>query len=61
MVGSHPEWVTLTPDGKTAYVAVAGEDETAAVDIKTLKVVARIKVGYVPKRNGTLIVAGDSP
>jgi YVTN family beta-propeller protein len=59
VVGSHPEWVTLTPDGKTAYVAVAGEDETAAVDIKTLKVVARIKVGYVPKRNGTLIVAGN--
>jgi YVTN family beta-propeller protein len=54
VVGSHPEWVTLTPDGKTAYVAVAGEDETAAVDIKTMKVVARIKVGYVPKRNGTL-------
>jgi YVTN family beta-propeller protein len=52
-VGSHPEWITLTPDGKTAYVAVAGEDETAAVDIKTLKVTARVKVGYVPKRNGT--------
>jgi len=52
-VGSHPEWLTLTPDGKTAYVAVAGDDETAAVDIKTLKVTARIKVGYVPKRNGT--------
>jgi len=54
VVGSHPEWVTLTPDGKTAYIAVAGEDETAAVDIKTMKVVARIKVGFVPKRNGTL-------
>ena len=47
------EWLTLTPDGKTAYVAVAGDDETAAVDIKTLKVTARVKVGYVPKRNGT--------
>ena len=21
VVGSHPEWVTLTPDGKTAYMA----------------------------------------
>lgn len=57
VVGSHPEWLTLTPDGRTAYVAVAGEDETAAVDIATLKVVARIKVGYVPKRNGTLLMA----
>jgi hypothetical protein len=30
------------------------------VDIKTLKVVARIKVGYVPKRNGTLVMAGSN-
>ena len=60
VVGSHPEWVTLTPDGKTVYVAMAGDDETAAVDIKTLKVVARIKVGYVPKRNGTLVVAAGN-
>jgi YVTN family beta-propeller protein len=58
VVGSHPEWLTLTPDGKTAYVAIAGEDETAAVDIKTMKVVARIKVGFVPKRNGTLVLSG---
>jgi YVTN family beta-propeller protein len=56
VVGSHPEWLTLTPDGRTAYVAVAGEDETAAVDIATLKVVARVKVGNVPKRNGTLVM-----
>jgi YVTN family beta-propeller protein len=55
-VGSHPEWITLTPDGKTVYVANAGDDEVAAVDIKALKVVARIKVGYVPKRNGTAIL-----
>jgi YVTN family beta-propeller protein len=54
--GSHPEWITLTPDGKTVYVADAGDDEVAAVDIKSLKVVARIKVGYVPKRNGTGIL-----
>jgi YVTN family beta-propeller protein len=60
VVGSHPEWLTLTPDGKTAYVAAAGEDETVAVDIATLKVVARIKVGYVPKRNGTLVMASSA-
>ncbi len=54
--GSHPEWITLTPDGKTVYVADAGDDEVAAVDIKSLKVVARIKVGFVPKRNGTGIL-----
>jgi YVTN family beta-propeller protein len=60
VVGSHPEWLTLTPDGKIAYVAVAGEDETVAVDLATLKVVARIKVGYVPKRNGTLVLASSA-
>ena len=60
VVGSHPEWLTLTPDGKTAYVAAAGEDETVAVDIATLKVAARIKVGFVPKRNGTLVMASST-
>jgi YVTN family beta-propeller protein len=60
VVGSHPEWLTLTPDGKTAYVAAAGEDETVAVDIAALKVIARIKVGYVPKRNGTLVMASSA-
>ena len=57
VVGSHPEWVTLTPDGARAYVGVAGEDETVAVDVKTLKVIARIPVGNVPKRIGTLVMA----
>lgn len=58
VVGSHPEWVTLTPDGRTAYLGVAGEDETVAVDIKTLAVTSRIKVGNVPKRIGTLVMSG---
>jgi YVTN family beta-propeller protein len=57
VVGSHPEWLTLTPDGRTAYIAIAGDDETVAVDLKTLKVTARIPVGFVPKRNGTIVMA----
>jgi len=57
VVGSHPEWLTLTPDGRTAYVAAAGDDQTVAVDIKSLKVTAKIPVGYVPKRNGTMLLA----
>jgi YVTN family beta-propeller protein len=60
VVGSHPEWLTLTPDGRTAYVAAAGEDQTVAVDLKTLKVTAHIPVGFVPKRNGTLLLASSS-
>jgi len=57
VVGSHPEWVTLTPDGSRAYLGVAGEDQTVAVDLKTMKVVARIPVGNVPKRIGTIVMA----
>jgi DNA-binding beta-propeller fold protein YncE len=60
VVGSHPEWLTLTPDGRTAYVAAAGEDETVAVDIAALRVLARIKVGFVPKRNGTLVMGASA-
>ena len=49
-VGSHPDWLTVPPDGKNLYVAVAGDDETVVVDNQTMKVVTRIPVGSVPKR-----------
>jgi len=55
-VGGHPEWVTLTPDGKVAYIAAAGDNSVTAVDTATLKVIARIPVGQVPKRNGTALL-----
>lgn len=55
-VGGHPEWITLTPDGKRAYVAAAGDNAVTVVDTATLKEVARIPVGQVPKRNGTAFV-----
>ena len=55
-VGQHPEWVTLTPDGKVAYIAAAGDNSVTAVDTATLKVIARIPVGQVPKRNGTAML-----
>ena len=50
-VGLHPEWLTIPPDGKNLYVAVAGKDATVVVDNKTMQVVASIPVGAVPKRN----------
>lgn len=58
-VGQHPEWITYTPDGKFAYIGAAGENMTAAVDVKTMKVVAKIPVGQVPKRVGTAILQTD--
>ena len=52
-VGQHPEWFTFTPDGKTAYVAAAGDNQVTVVDVASMKVVTKINVGQVPKRNGT--------
>lgn len=54
-VGKAPDWVTLTPDGKTAYVANAASNSVSVVDIKTMKEVTRIPVGEVPKRNITAV------
>src|SRR5262249_31740363 len=33
-VGRSPDWVTLTPDGKAAYVANAGSNYVSVVDLK---------------------------
>ncbi len=55
-VGEHPDWLTITPDSKTVYVANAGSNSVSAVDIETLKEVARIPVGQVPKRNITAVL-----
>ena len=49
--GSHPEWPTIPLDGKTLYVAVAGDDAVTVVDNQTLQIVKKIAVGAVPKRN----------
>jgi YVTN family beta-propeller protein len=51
--GKGAAWVTLTPDGKTAYVANAVTNDVSAIDVKSMKEIARIPVSYVPKRNTT--------
>jgi YVTN family beta-propeller protein len=51
--GKGAGWVTLTPDGKTAYVSNPVTNDVSVVDIASLKEVARIPVGFVPKRNTT--------
>jgi len=55
-VGVAPDWVTLTPDGNTAYVANAGSNDVSVVDMNGLREVTRIKVGQVPKRNITAML-----
>jgi YVTN family beta-propeller protein len=51
--GKGAGWVTLTPDGKRAYVANPVTNDVSVVDVQSLKEVARIPVGFVPKRNVT--------
>jgi YVTN family beta-propeller protein len=58
-VGSHPEWLTIPPDGKDMYVGCAGTDTTDVVDVKTMTVIARIPVGAVPKRNTSGMIETD--
>jgi len=55
-VGHSPDWVTLTPDGKMAYVANAASNSVSVVDVKSMKEVTRIPVGEVPKRNITAVL-----
>jgi YVTN family beta-propeller protein len=54
--GKGAGWVTLTPDGKTAYVANPVTNDVSVVDVRTMKEVSRIPVGFVPKRNTTAIL-----
>jgi len=55
-VGYDPEWVTFTPDGKSLYVACAGSNWVAVIDVASQKVVTHIPVGQVPKRNITAVM-----
>jgi YVTN family beta-propeller protein len=52
-VGIAPDWVTLTRDGRTAYVANAGSNSVSVVDVVNMRELTRIPVGQVPKRNIT--------
>jgi YVTN family beta-propeller protein len=54
--GAVPEWITFTPDSKTVYVSNSGAGSVSAIDTNTLKQVALIPVGEVPKRINTLIL-----
>lgn len=53
LTGKGAGWVTLTPDGKSAYVANPVTDDVSVVDLASMKETVRIPVGAVPKRNTT--------
>jgi YVTN family beta-propeller protein len=49
--GKGAQWLTITPDDKTAYVANEQSDDVSVVDIRSLKEITRISVGFNPARN----------
>jgi YVTN family beta-propeller protein len=49
--GKGAGWLTITPDSKTAYVANEHTNDVSVVDIKSLKEIALIPVGFAPARN----------
>tara|TARA_B100000029_G_C17590198_1_gene962269 strand:- start:451 stop:1470 length:1020 start_codon:yes stop_codon:yes gene_type:complete len=55
-VGPSPQWLTATPDSKTLYVSMVGSMETVAINTDTYDIIARIPVGFGPKRNSTHIL-----
>ena len=54
--GSVPEWITFTPDGKTLYVSNSGTGSVSAIDASSMKEIAVVPVGEVPKRINTLVL-----
>jgi YVTN family beta-propeller protein len=54
--GGVPEWITFTPDSRTVYVSNSAARSVSAIDTKTLKSIAVIQAGEVPKRINTLVL-----
>lgn len=55
-VGHHPDWLTMTPDGRYLYSANAGSNTVSVVDTQKMEEVEVIRVGQTPKRNHTLVI-----
>lgn len=47
-MGNAPEGILMHPDGKTAFVAVAGDNHVAVLDLSRLEVVRKIETGKGP-------------
>lgn len=47
-LGKGPEGILIVPNGSRAYVAVAGDNNIAIIDLKTLELTGRISTGSGP-------------
>jgi YVTN family beta-propeller protein len=55
-VAVDPFWMTFTPDSRFVYVANDASASVSVIDTQSMKEVARIPVGQVPKRNITAML-----
>src|SRR6266480_3720383 len=55
-ISAVPNWVTFTPDSRLFYISNAAARSVSAIDTTTMKSVATIPVGEVPKRINTLVL-----
>ncbi len=55
-IGALPDWLAFTPDSRLVYVSNSGANSVSAIDAASLKVIATIPVGEVPKRMNTLVL-----
>jgi YVTN family beta-propeller protein len=53
---SVPNWVTFTPDGRLLYISNAAARSVSVIDTGSMKLVATVPVGEVPKRINTLVL-----
>jgi YVTN family beta-propeller protein len=55
-IGAVPNWVTFTPDSRLLYVSNAAARSVSVIETGSLKLIATIPVGEVPKRINTLVL-----
>ena len=60
-VGQAPVGVIVEPEGKLAYVALAGEGKVAIVDLNDLAVVGSIEIGRLSDGMGWAVAPAEAP
>jgi YVTN family beta-propeller protein len=55
-ISAVPNWVTFTPDSKLLYISNAAARSVSVIDTGSIKLIATVPVGEVPKRINTLVL-----
>lgn len=54
-IAALPDWITFTPDSRQVYISNSGIRSVSVIDAASMKMIANIPVGEVPKRINTLV------